>query len=79
MPYAEIAMCLIGMSLYFNAGKLEARGGGADHSVLWAVLSLATSVLALWAGAGWLLWMLAQALLLLGIAAVRALLEGRGA
>ena len=78
MPYAEIAMCIIGMSLYFNAGKVEARGGAADHSVLWAVLSLATSMLALWAGAGWIGWMLAQAALLAGITVVRVALDGRG-
>ncbi len=64
------------MSLYFNAGKFEARSGAADHSVLWAALSLLTSLAALWAGAGWLLWMLAQAVLLVGIAVVRVALDG---
>ena len=76
-PYTAIAMCIIGMSLYFNAGKLEARGGGADHSILWASLSLLTSLLALWAGAGWILWALSQAALLLGITLVRVALDGR--
>ncbi len=75
MDYTKIAMCIIGMSLFFNAGKIEARGGAADHSVLWAALSLLTSILALWAGAGWITWLISQFGLLIGIAAVRVLLE----
>ncbi len=75
MFYTKVAMCIIGMSLYFNAGKIEARGGAADHSVLWASLSLLTSILALWLGAGWLLWLLAQIGLLIGIALVRVALD----
>ncbi len=75
MFYTKIAMCIIGMSLFFNAGKIEARGGAADHSVLWAALSLLTTILALWAGAGWLLWLLAQIALLIGIALVRVALD----
>ena len=58
MAYTQIALCIVGMSLYFNAGKLEARGGGKDHSILWAALSL-----------------MAQAVLFLGIALVRVLLD----
>ncbi len=75
MDYTKIAMCIIGMSLFFNAGKIEARGGAADHSVLWAALSLLTSILALWAGAGWITWLISQFGLLIGIAAVRVILE----
>lgn len=75
MFYTKVAMCIIGMSLFFNAGKIEARSGAADHSVLWASLSLLTTILALWAGAGWLLWLLAQIGLLIGIALVRVLLD----
>jgi hypothetical protein len=75
VDYTKIAMCIIGMSLFFNAGKIEARGGAADHSVLWAALSLLTSILALWAGAGWITWLISQFGLLIGIAAVRVLLE----
>lgn len=75
MDYTKIAMCIIGMSLFFNAGKFEARGGAADHSVLWAALSLMTSILVLWAGAGWILWLISQFALLIGIAAVRVILE----
>jgi hypothetical protein len=75
MIYTKIAMCIVGMSLYFNAGKIEARSGAADHSVLWASLSLLTSIFALWAGAGWVLWLIAQIGLLLGITLVRVLLD----
>lgn len=75
MFYTKVAMCIIGMSLFFNAGKIEARSGAADHSVLWASLSLLTTILTLWAGAGWLLWLLAQIGLLIGIALVRVLLD----
>jgi hypothetical protein len=53
MPYTSIAMCLMGVLFYFNAGKLEARDGSADHSLVWASLSLLTSVVVLWLGA-WL-------------------------
>ena len=68
-------MCIIGMSFYYNAGKIEARTGAADHSILWASLSLLTSVLALSAGAGWLFWLLAQLALLAGIAIARVALD----
>ena len=68
-------MCIIGMSFYYNAGKIEARTGAADHSILWASLSLLTSVLALSAGAGWVFWLLAQLGLLAGIAIVRVALD----
>lgn len=75
--YTEIAMCIIGMSLYFNAGKFEARNGAADHSVLWAACSLLTSLAALWAGAGWGFWLLAQFGLLVAITLVRVALDAR--
>jgi len=75
MIYTKIAMCIIGMTLYFNAGKIEARSGATDHSVLWASLSLLTSILALWAGAGWVFWLIAQIGLLIGIALVRVALD----
>jgi hypothetical protein len=68
-------MCIIGMSIFFNAGKIEARSGAADHSILWASLSLLTSVLALWAGAGWVFWLLAQVGLFIGIAIMRLVLD----
>jgi len=75
MIYTKIAMCIIGMSFYYNAGKIEARSGAADHAALWASLSLLTSISALWAGAGWLFWLLAQIGLLFGIALVRVALD----
>lgn len=75
MFYTKIALCIIGMSLFFNAGKIEARGGAADHSVLWAALSLLTSLLAFWTGAGWIFWLIAQIGLLIGIAGARVLLD----
>jgi hypothetical protein len=78
MIYTKIAMCIIGMSFYFNAGKMDARSGAADHSILWASLSLLTTILALWAGAGWLLWLIAQIGLLIGIALVRVALDKDG-
>lgn len=68
-------MCIIGMSFFFNAGKMEARSGAADHSILWASISLLTSVLALWAGAGWVFWLIAQAGLFIGIALMRVVFD----
>lgn len=75
MIYTKIALCIIGMSLFFNAEKIEASGGAADHAVLWAAMSLLTSVLAFWAGAGWILWLIAQIGLLIGIAGARVLMD----
>ena len=79
MYYIPIALTLAGMIAFYNAGEWEARDGSPDHGVLWAVLSLAVSMLVLFvAGAGWTLWLLAQAGLFVGIGLVRALLETRG-
>jgi hypothetical protein len=75
--YTQVALGIIGMSLYFNAGKIEARGGAADHSILWACLSLAASLVVFWAGAGWILWALAQVALLIGITVARVAVDGR--
>ena len=75
--YTQVAMCIVGMSLYFNAGRIEARAGAPDNSIPWAALSLVVSLVALWAGAGWVLWALAQAGLLLGITLVRVAIDGR--
>ena len=71
-------MCIIGMSFYFNAGKMEASKGAADHSIVWACLSLLTSVLAISAGAGWVFWLIAQISLFLGIALFRVVLDKDG-
>jgi hypothetical protein len=78
MPYLEIALCIVGMALFFNAGRLEAERGAPDHSVLWGSLSLLASIAAFGLGGRWLAWGIAQVVLFFGIAAVRALLEGRG-
>ena len=77
MPYFQIALCIVGASLFFNAGRIEANAGQANHSVLWAGLSLITALLALGAGAGWLGWLLAQVALMLVIALVRVVLSGQ--
>ena len=76
--YTQVALCIVGMSLYFNAGRIEARNGASNYAVLWAALSLVTSLIAFWAGAGWIVWALAQVALLIGITLVRVALDGRG-
>ncbi|HEX6613858.1 MAG TPA: hypothetical protein VF022_08365 [Rhodanobacteraceae bacterium] len=73
----EVILTIAGMSAFFGAGEYEARDGGANHRMLWAGLSLLVSVLALSADSGLLGWLLVQALLLIGIAAVRVWLEDR--
>lgn len=78
MPYTQIALCIVGIAFFFNAGKMEAQAGAADHSILWSALSLLVSVAAIALGGGWLAWLIAQIALFLGIAVVRAALEGRG-
>ncbi|MFT3669497.1 MAG: hypothetical protein QM795_13180 [Pseudoxanthomonas sp.] len=76
--YTQVALCIVGMSLYFNAGKIEARNGAPDHALLWAALSLVTSLIVFWAGAGWIVWALGQVALLIGVTLVRVALDGRG-
>jgi hypothetical protein len=75
----EIAVILTiaGMAAFFGAGEYEAREGAPNHRVLWAGLSLIISVLSLSLGAGAIGWLLCQAMLLVGIAAVRVWLEDR--
>lgn len=75
--YTQIALCIVGMSLYFNAGKIEARGGASDRSIFWGALSLVTSLVAFWAGAGWVLWAVSQIVLFVAITLGRVALEGR--
>ena len=78
IDYVAVALTLAGMIVFYNAGEWEAGDGSPNHGLLWAVLSLGVSVLALFvAGAGWMLWLLAQAGLFVGIGLVRALLETR--
>ena len=73
----EAILTIAGMSVFFGAGEYEARDGGANHRMLWAGLSLLVSVLALSVGVGLIGWLLCQAMLLVGIAAVRVWLEDR--
>jgi len=75
MPYFEIALCIVGMSLYFNAGKMEVRGGAPDRSVLWGSVSLLVSISVFAAGGGWLAWALAQVGLMFAIALIRVWLD----
>ena len=59
---------------FYGAGKAEARDGGRHSGVLWAGLSIATSALLIqFVGAGWLLVLLGQAGLFVGIGIFRAL------
>jgi hypothetical protein len=59
---------------FYGAGKAEARNGGRNNGVLWAGLSIAVSALLIRLfGAGWLLVVLGQAALFVGIGIVRAL------
>lgn len=77
MPYTEIGLCIVGMALFFNAGRMEAAAGAADHSILWGALSLLVSIAAFGLGGGWIAWLVAQLVLFFGIAVVRAALEGQ--
>jgi hypothetical protein len=78
MYYIPIALALAGAVVFYNAGEYEARDGSPNHGVLWTMLSLLISVLALFV-LGWsaLPWLLAQTGLFIGIAAVRVLMEDR--
>ncbi len=78
VPYLEIALCIVGIALFANAGKLEAQGGAADHSVLWGALSLLVSVVVFALGGRWVAWLIAQIVLFVGIAIVRVVLDDRG-
>ena len=78
MPYTEIALCIVGAAVFFNAGRMEAESGAPDHSVLWGALSLLVSIGAFALGGGWIAWVIAQIVLFVGIAVVRVMLEGRG-
>lgn len=75
LPYAEIAIALAFAVAFAKGGEMEARGGRANHGLLWVALSLALSALLI-AGLGvsatWLL--LAQLALFVAIGAVRAAL-----
>ena len=78
LPYTQIALCILGMALFFNAGRMESQTGAADHSILWGALSLLASVAAFTISGGWVAWLIAQVALFIGIAVVRVALESRG-
>jgi hypothetical protein len=65
--------------LFFGAGKQNTTvAGGKDHSFLWAGLSIAVSALVIrFLDAGWLHVVVAQAVLFVGIGAVRSMLGPR--
>ena len=73
----QVILTIAGMSAFFGAGEYEAREGGANHGMLWAGLSLLVSVLTFSLSLGLIGWLLGQAMLLIGIAAVRVWLEDR--
>ena len=58
----------------YGAGKAEAREAGRNAGALWAVLSIAVSaVLIRFLGAGWILVLVGQAALFVGIGIFRAM------
>lgn len=71
----ELLLTIAGMIIFFNAGEYEARDGSANHKMLWAFLSFLVSVLILSTDLGVIGWVLGQAVLFVGIGAVRAWLE----
>jgi hypothetical protein len=77
---AELAVTLacVGMIGFYKAGELEARDGGRSHAILWAGLSaLASGIVFAVLKGGWILWLLAQAVVFIGIGAMRAWVEYR--
>jgi hypothetical protein len=59
---------------FFAAGKAEAKGGGPNHGLLWSVLSAATSAVFIKLfDAGWMLVLLGQAGVFVGIGIFRAM------
>jgi hypothetical protein len=60
--------------IFFGAGKAEAKGGGPDHGLLWSASSVATSaVLIKFLDAGWILVLLGQVGMFVGIGIIRAM------
>ncbi|MDE2271006.1 MAG: hypothetical protein KGJ94_03355 [Xanthomonadaceae bacterium] len=73
-----ITLAFVGMTGFYKAGDFEARDGGRSHAILWAGLSaLASGISLAVLEGGWLFWLIAQAVLFIGIGAVRAWLEYR--
>ena len=78
MPYAEIAIAIVFAVAFAKGGEMEARGGRADHGLLWVALSLALSALLIAVVGVSLMWLiLAQLALFVAIGAVRAHLAAR--
>lgn len=67
----ELMLAFAGMVAFFGAGEFDARDGSANHRMLWALLSLAASVITFSLGFGIPGWFLGQVMLLIGIAATR--------
>ncbi|MGH8183082.1 MAG: hypothetical protein ACREPH_05425 [Rhodanobacteraceae bacterium] len=73
-----IALTLVGMVGFYKAGDYEARDGGRSLAIFWAGLSaLVSGVVFAALNGGWLSWFFGQAILFVGIGAVRAWLEYR--
>lgn len=45
MPYTEIAITLVAVTLFLSSGEMGARDGGANYGFLWAALSVLVSVI----------------------------------
>lgn len=66
--------------VFYGAGQFEARAGARNNRMVWAGLSIALSALVIQVFHGsWLLILLAQAGLFVGIGIFRALRESKGA
>ena len=64
--------------VFYGAGEVEARDGARNNRMVWAGLSIALSALVIQAfRGGWLLVLLAQAGLFVGIGVFRALRESK--
>ena len=73
----ELMLAFAGMVAFFSAGEFDARDGSANHRMLWALLSLAASVITFSLGFGIPGWFLGQVMLLIVIAAARVWRENR--
>lgn len=76
MNYTAIGFTILFAALYYSAGEIEARSGAPNHGVLWAALSIVVSLIVLAGiGGGIVALIVCQALLLIGIAVVRVILD----
>lgn len=73
-----LVLTFAGVIGFYSAGEYEARQGDRHHGILWAALSaLVSGVVFFVFGGGWLLWLVAQGCLFVGIGVVRMWLEDR--